>query len=65
MDASFCMNAAAVPRETRTAPAGGIGVPPFADAPVTVPTSSWFEAAAGNDENASSKEPGCAGVAGP
>ena len=52
--ASFCMNVAAVPRATSTAPVGGIGVPPFADAPVTVAVSSWFGAAAGNDAKVSS-----------
>ena len=38
--ASFCMNVAAGPRPTSTAPVGGITVPPFADAAVTVAESS-------------------------
>jgi hypothetical protein len=59
------MKVAAVPRATRTAPVGGIWVPPLAEAAVTVPEISAFGAAGGKVARVSSTEPGDAGVDAP
>ncbi len=56
---------ACAPRETSTAPPGGIGVPPCARTCVTTPGTTLFGRVGGSDAMTSSTTPLSAGVAGP
>ena len=56
---------ACAPRETSTAPPGGIGMPPVPSCSVTTPLATTFDCSRGNDPMTSSTTPSSAGVVAP
>ena len=56
---------ACVPRETSTAPPGGMGMPPAPSCSVTTPLATTFDCSAGSDAMTSSTTPFSAGVVAP